>query len=320
MRQLVSKEPWWSRPPKPGETEQHLEWGYLLFYDDRSCEFVKEQPSDEELEVRSSCFISKEDSRETEESAQPGGQGKRQKHQGFSIIQMVLAIGLMSFLTVQLIPYVSAWQERKLIQATKHVVEQIAQAAVAFRAERDEFSTNRSWPLDLAILVGDGYLPAPATRYTNSFGDPINMAAAAPPGMWLEISTEMQTVRQARLLAGSWGSIATINGERVTLIIVVPGQESSHSQVVNLDGSHDSQQQVMRGPLHWTTNPLMGFDTGGNLITTSVAMDLGNNDIENVEDQDVQGVLRVENVLGEALLEADIANVQALTATTFGYD
>ena len=243
---------------------------------------------------------------------------RKDHQQGFSIIQMVLAIGLMSFITLQLIPYVSAWHERQLIQATRNVVVHIAQAAVAFRAAQHDYFTTAVWPLDLQILVDKHHLPGPVTRYTNSFAEPITMAAAPFPGLWLEISTEMQTPRQARLLAGPWGAIASVNGEVVTLTIAVPGQESSHSEMVQLDGSHDGQQQVMRGPLHWDPS-LLELDTGGNPIPTREAIDLGDNNIDQVRELNVRRLLRVEDS-GAGRLEADIGNIQVLTATLFRAD
>ena len=32
MRQILSKEPWWAMPPKPGQDEFELEWGWLVHY------------------------------------------------------------------------------------------------------------------------------------------------------------------------------------------------------------------------------------------------------------------------------------------------
>ena len=32
MRQIISKEPWWARPPEPGQDELKLEWGWLVHY------------------------------------------------------------------------------------------------------------------------------------------------------------------------------------------------------------------------------------------------------------------------------------------------
>ena len=31
---LISREPWWLVPPKPGQQEQDLHWGYLEIYAD----------------------------------------------------------------------------------------------------------------------------------------------------------------------------------------------------------------------------------------------------------------------------------------------
>ena len=254
-----------------------------------------------------------------EEPEAPKRTRMRQKQEGFSLIQMVMAIGLMSYMTIQLIPYVTAWQENQLIRVTRHGIEQIAQAAVAFRAAQEDHFSVAVWPADLQILVTDGYLPGPVTRYKNSVGNDYDLNLPTPPDRWLEISTEMITTQQALKVAADWGAFSEVNGAVITVNIAIPGQESSHGELVQIDGSHDGQQQVMRGPLHWNT-ALTELDAGGNPIPTRDAIDLGGNDIDQVRNLDVQRRLRVEEPGGTALFEADVGNVQALTTTTFRYD
>ena len=317
---IVSKVPWWKEPSKPGQTEAELCWGYLVFCGNHSFELLDERPSDEELQGRSSHLTPTPESG-AEQNPLPGPKrkGPRQIQAGFSLIQMVMAIGLMSFMTIQLIPYVTAWQEAQLIRVTRLGIEQIAQAAVAFRAAQEDHFSVAVWPADLQILVTDGYLPSPVTRYKNSVGNDYDLNLPTPPDRWLEISTEMITTQQALKVAADWGAFSEVNGAVITVNIAIPGQESSHSELVQLDGSHDGQQQVMRGPLHWDA-ALTELDAGGNPIPTRDAIDLGGNDIDQVRNLDVQRRLRVEEPGGTALFEADIGNIQALTATQFSYD
>lgn len=42
-------------PPKPGQQEQDLHWGYLEIYADGRTVFVDQRPSDRELAERKSC-------------------------------------------------------------------------------------------------------------------------------------------------------------------------------------------------------------------------------------------------------------------------
>lgn len=51
----ISREPWWLVPPKPGQQEQDLHWGYLEIYADGRTVFVDQRPSDRELAERKSC-------------------------------------------------------------------------------------------------------------------------------------------------------------------------------------------------------------------------------------------------------------------------
>ncbi len=52
---LISREPWWLEPPKPGQKEQDLHWGYLEIYADGRTVFVDQRPTDQELAERKSC-------------------------------------------------------------------------------------------------------------------------------------------------------------------------------------------------------------------------------------------------------------------------
>lgn len=52
---LVSREPWWVTPPRPGQDELSLEWGYLEVYDNGEFRFIRERPSDVEILKRKSC-------------------------------------------------------------------------------------------------------------------------------------------------------------------------------------------------------------------------------------------------------------------------
>lgn len=55
MATLISREPWWARPPQPGQDEMELEWGYLCHYSDGSFVFEQTRPSDKEIRERKSC-------------------------------------------------------------------------------------------------------------------------------------------------------------------------------------------------------------------------------------------------------------------------
>ncbi|MDD0973742.1 hypothetical protein [Pseudomonas fontis] len=52
---LISREVWWFQPPKPGQTEADLKWGFLEIYSDRTAAFIDERPTPEQLATRKSC-------------------------------------------------------------------------------------------------------------------------------------------------------------------------------------------------------------------------------------------------------------------------
>ena len=57
MAKLISREPWWAKPPEQGQDELSLEWGYLEIYDNLEFRFVSSRPSDEEIRLRKGCRV-----------------------------------------------------------------------------------------------------------------------------------------------------------------------------------------------------------------------------------------------------------------------
>jgi len=53
---LISREPWWASPPKPGQDEMTCAWGWLEFYSDNSFNFDNSsRPTDEQIKERKGC-------------------------------------------------------------------------------------------------------------------------------------------------------------------------------------------------------------------------------------------------------------------------
>ena len=54
---LISREPWWALPPKPGQSESELDWGYLEHHAGGRFEFVQQRPTDDEIRNRPGCRL-----------------------------------------------------------------------------------------------------------------------------------------------------------------------------------------------------------------------------------------------------------------------
>ena len=53
---IIFRSVWWKHPPKPGQTDKDLQWGWLLIYEDKSCEFIEQQPSAADMRNREHCL------------------------------------------------------------------------------------------------------------------------------------------------------------------------------------------------------------------------------------------------------------------------
>lgn len=55
---LITREVWWASPPKAGQKESDLEWGYLEIYSDGSTHFdTSRRPTPKEIAERKGCRI-----------------------------------------------------------------------------------------------------------------------------------------------------------------------------------------------------------------------------------------------------------------------
>jgi hypothetical protein len=55
---LVSREPWWETPPRPGQDEMTCKWGWLELWSDGSFRFdASSRPTDEQIKARKGCHL-----------------------------------------------------------------------------------------------------------------------------------------------------------------------------------------------------------------------------------------------------------------------
>lgn len=54
---IISREPWWQAPPRPGQDEMECVWEWLITWSD--CTFTVEhtRPSDAEIRARKGCRL-----------------------------------------------------------------------------------------------------------------------------------------------------------------------------------------------------------------------------------------------------------------------
>ena len=211
---------------------------------------------------------------------------------GFTLIQAALVMALMSYVSTLAIPLLGDWRRAKAVSNTRHGFEQLAQAAVAYRADESQ-SWYGTWPATPATLV-PRYLPI--FNDANGRGQPYTFSVS---GTGLTISTTMNSLIEARLVASNWSSVASVTAKTVTLAIAIPGQESSHSQLLDRAGVRSVQAT-------------MEYDPGADIA-------LQDNDIWGANRITATNRVTVTNASGTALIDADVVNGSAMSATTFRY-
>lgn len=57
MAELLSREPWWEKPPRRGQNELECSWVWIEFYSDGKMRIDNTRPTDDEIRSRPSCRL-----------------------------------------------------------------------------------------------------------------------------------------------------------------------------------------------------------------------------------------------------------------------
>lgn len=157
------------------------------------------------------------------------------KQGGFTILEAVLVLSLLTIFLVQSIPYQQKKQSEKRQVYAVRGLNAIAQASIAHYVDEDQ-TWHNTWPADVATLAARGYLPIFNNR--NGFGGGFEIC---PNGCLsgMTISTTVETVFHARSIQALWGPSASVTGTTVIIGIPIPGQESSHLALLDLAGTRE---------------------------------------------------------------------------------
>ena len=60
VKDCLCREVWWKYPPQPGLDDVDIEWGFLEIYNDGTCAFIEDCPSDDEIANRRCCWLHEE--------------------------------------------------------------------------------------------------------------------------------------------------------------------------------------------------------------------------------------------------------------------
>lgn len=210
------------------------------------------------------------------------------KQDGFSLIELTIVLSVLTLLALQSVQWFAAQARQNYEDINARSLSLLSQAAMGYYAD------NLAWPVSPAELVTSQHLAI--FRNVNTSGNPfvftITPVTVANPRPALRISTQFDTVAEARDVEGKFGTTASVVGTTLTLGVSVPGTEISHDHLVPRDGSRD---------------------VFGDLEFNGANIDLGNNRIFNAA--------RITVTQGDnsGLVLADTVTADAMNANTFTY-
>jgi len=162
------------------------------------------------------------------------------------MFQLVLVMAFMSFVSIKAMPLLAHYQRMQVIQTTRISMEMLAQSATAYRADEPS-AWYGTWPT-LGMLAAADYGLTTATPI-NPRGNPYTFTISTGTTTALAISTEMMDEGEARDLVAHWGTAGAYLGRNIAALIVpVPGQESSHDELVWRNGDKSVQGTLIFEP------------------------------------------------------------------------
>ena len=173
------------------------------------------------------------------------------KQNGFSILELVIVLSVLTLLTIQFIPLRDEYTETVAEQYTLRGFYEIANAAKAFYVE----SGNSVWPANMDALIAADLLPGYETdgtrRFNNGFGNAFQLSVQ---GNSVAITTVVSKSVNALAIAREWGPLASYDmaDNTITVIALRPGYEVAHDSFFLHSGA-----KPMTGDIEMAKNSLL---------------------------------------------------------------
>ena len=203
------------------------------------------------------------------------------------MLSISLAVVLMAYVSMQLIPIAGRMREYTFRTATVTGINELAQAAKTFYV--DEVNA-RSWPASPEALASGTYLSMFENR--NGYGYPYSFTI---DGDTLIISTQAGGPDQANEIATHFGGLAAVTANVVSVAWSVPGNDANHEALVPRDGSRDI------------------FGTITHRAGGAAGLVLNGNDIDSVGQLDSNGSVTIRNAGLTGLINSDVGAIDVLT-------
>lgn len=158
------------------------------------------------------------------------------KHKGFTLIEMMLVVGIISMLLYMGLGYMQQRTRAAIIDRTAIQMQQILNAGLSY------YVNNGQWPADLATLQTDNYLPAAMNGpYGSAYTAAVDVNNAGIFTVTLTLSQTIGNVNAiGRILAGKLplSNVATdgAGDTIVTASVNIPGQNLANATSVNFAG------------------------------------------------------------------------------------
>lgn len=172
---------------------------------------------------------------------------KQLKNLGFSLLEMLLVLAIMSSIIVMIVGYVTQKSDELRRDRAAMQIQMIQNAALAFYVNNSYWPVNNNQlcgaagngPGDLTILRNGKYLP-PTSSTTNPWGNPFTLTCDTAAGTFT-VSTKLPSIPEAAVLAGRF-PFGTVDSTKliVSASVTIPGQNLNNARSVNFANIYHS--------------------------------------------------------------------------------
>lgn len=162
---------------------------------------------------------------------------RKRKTIGFTLLEMLLVLVIMSTLMIMLLGYVTQKADEQRRDRVTLQMQQILNAGMTYYVNNGAWPVGASWINVTASALKPTYIPA---TYFNPWGNPFEISSNTISGIF-SVRTDVKNVGDANTVAGRLpNATVAVASTTVTANVTIPGQNLNNARSVNFSGVYHS--------------------------------------------------------------------------------